>query len=40
MNGVAKGFRQRRFYDLPDGDKRDILKLMAREPARYPARCS
>jgi hypothetical protein len=27
---VAKGFRQRRFFDLSDRDKRDILKLMAR----------
>jgi hypothetical protein len=30
MSEVAKRFRQRRFRDLPDGDKRDILKLMAR----------
>ena len=30
MSEVAKGFRQRRFCDLPDRDKRDILKLMAR----------
>ncbi|MGZ9086845.1 MAG: hypothetical protein ACXW3R_15225 [Rhodoplanes sp.] len=30
MSEVAKGFRQRRFVDLADRDKRDILKLMAR----------
>ena len=30
MSEVAKGFRQRRFFDLSDRDKRDILKLMAR----------
>ena len=30
MSEVAKGFRQRRFCDLSDRDKRDILKLMAR----------
>ena len=30
MSEVAKGFRQRRFRDLPDRDKRDMLKLMAR----------
>ena len=27
---VAKGFRQRRFCDLSNRDKRDMLKLMAR----------
>ena len=30
MSEVAKGFRQRRFCDLPDRDKRDMLNLMAR----------
>ena len=30
MSEVAKGFRQRRFFDLSDRDKRDMLKLMAR----------
>src|SRR5512132_4445230 len=30
VSEVAKGFRQRRFFDLSDRDKRDILKLMAR----------
>ena len=30
MSEVAKGFRQRRFCDLSDRDKRDMLKLMAR----------
>lgn len=30
VSEVSKGFRQRRFYDLSDRDKRDILKLMAR----------
>ena len=30
MSEVAKGFRQRRFFDLSDRDKRDLLKLMAR----------
>ena len=30
MREVAKGFHRRRFCDLPDRDKRDILKLMAR----------
>jgi hypothetical protein len=30
VSEVAKGFRQRRFCDLSDRDKRDILKLMAR----------
>ena len=29
MSEVAKGFRHRRFFDLSDRDKRDILKLMA-----------
>ena len=35
MSEVAKGFRQRRFSELSERDKRDILKLMARvaEPA-------
>ena len=30
MSEVAKGFRQRRFFDLSDRDKRDMLRLMAR----------
>jgi hypothetical protein len=30
VSEVAKGFRQRRFFDLSDRDKRDMLKLMAR----------
>jgi hypothetical protein len=30
VSEVAKGFRQRRFCDLSDRDKRDMLKLMAR----------
>jgi hypothetical protein len=30
VSEVAKGFRQRRFFDLSDRDKRDLLKLMAR----------
>jgi hypothetical protein len=30
VSEVAKGFRRRRFYDLSDRDKRDLLKLMAR----------
>jgi hypothetical protein len=30
VSEVAKGFRPRRFFDLSDRDKRDILKLMAR----------
>jgi hypothetical protein len=30
VSEVAKEFRQRRFFDLSDRDKRDILKLMAR----------
>ena len=30
VSEVAKGFRERRFFDLSDRDKRDILKLMAR----------
>jgi hypothetical protein len=30
VNEVAKGFRQRRFFELSDRDKRDLLKLMAR----------
>ena len=30
MSEMAQGFRRRRFCDLPDRDKRDILKLMAR----------
>ena len=30
MSEVAKGFRRRRFFDLSDSDKRDMLKLMAR----------
>jgi hypothetical protein len=30
VSEVAKGFRRRRFFDLSDRDKRDILKLMAR----------
>src|SRR5512132_2188272 len=30
VSEVAKGFRQRRFFDLSDRDKRDMLKLVAR----------
>lgn len=30
MAEVAKGFRQGRFFDLADRDKRDLLRLMAR----------
>jgi hypothetical protein len=40
VSEVAKEFRQRRFFDLSDRDKRDILKLMAWLPSRLTAGAS